>query len=252
MSYADKIELTNLKSPSAKEIELFVGKANALGYAGVCLQPGTLSIAAKVRRPDLKLITVAGFPPIAMFPMLMNPQFSRALAIHLGKYNVQEVENIKRIIDTGLADELDLVFPIQWYATGKIKKIYRFLSGVKKRFKKPVKVIGELGTLIKSRINLYEVYCLIADSGADYYKTNTGLLVQDFNTLTVSYQHLQLLISDMGLPRLKMKASGGIRTEEQINALLKLGVDRIGTSSITPTAVVEGGQKNETNKGNPR
>ena len=250
MDYGKYIEYTNLKSPSSKEIKAFVETANAKGYAGVCLQAGDLGVAAKYRRPDLKLVTVAGFPPIHAFQAYAKQGYDQRLNLGLGLYSPREIDTIKGIIDSGVADELDLVFPIYWYATGKLGRIYHFLKGIKQRYNRPVKVICELGTIFRNRINLYEIYCLLADSGVDYFKTNTGLIKQDFRDLAVALQHLQLLVSDMDLPKLKLKVSGGVRTEEQVRFLIKLGVDRIGTSSIAPAKVVKVGDSHEQHKTN--
>lgn len=250
MDYSKKIEYTDLKSPSTKEIKKFVETANQKGYYGVCLQAGDLPVAAKCRRPDLKLITVAGFPPLHSFQAFAQPNHDPRLHLGLGLYNSKDVRDIASLIDSGLADELDLVFPMFWYATGQFSKIYRFFSAVKKRYNRPLKVICELGTLFKNRINMYEIYCLLADSGVDYFKTNTGLIKQDFKDLVVHFQHLKLLVADMDLPKLKYKVSGGIRTEEQVKFLIKLGVDRIGTSSIAPTQVVKVGDSHEENRTN--
>jgi len=237
MDYSKHIELTNLKSPSSKEIRAFVETANAKGYLGVCLQSSDLGVAAKYKRPDLKLITVKGFPPIQSFSLFSKPKQDPRLQLYLGLYNSKELADIERLINSGLADELDLVFPMLWYAQGKFTKIYKFLSSIKKRYERPVKVICELGTIFQNRVNVYEIYSLLVDSGVDYFKTNTGLLKQDFNSLVVHLQHLQILQADMGLPKLKLKASGGIRTEEQVKFLINMGIDRIGTSSISPEHV---------------
>lgn len=230
MDYSKYIEYTNLKSPSSEEIKRIVKTANNNNYYGVCLNPSDLSVAAKYKSSELKLITVVGFPPIYTYPFYSNKP-SNPLLLNLGLYNRNMVKKLNYVIDSNLADEIDLVLPVFWFVTGKFVRIQRFLSSIKKRYNKPIKVICELGTLFNDRVALYEMYRLLVDSDVDYFKTNTGLLKQDFNKLVLSIQNLNLVVQDFGLPRLKLKVSGGVRTIEQIETLIKLGADRIGTSA---------------------
>lgn len=228
--YSKYIEYTNLKSPSSKEIKKFVQTANEENYLGVCLQPGDLGVAAKYSNPDLKLITVAGFPPIHTFKYFADGK-NRRIQLALGLYGPKEIDDIKGIIDSGLADELDLVFPVYWYIQGQFVRIHKFLKGVKTRYKRPVKVICELGTIFTKTVSLYEIVDLLRQSGVDYFKTNTGLIKQDFDRLLSSILYTQMLMKDMNIP-MEIKASGGIRTEKQVKKLIQLGVKRIGTSAI--------------------
>lgn len=227
--YRSVIELTNLKSPNSKEIKAFVEKANYEKYYGVCMQYGDLGVAAKYRDPALKLITVAGFPPITAWPMIKASKDPQT-ALWLGMYKQKDIHYIHQIISDPNVDELDIVFPMLWYARGKFAQIYHLFKGIKDRFKKPVKVITELGTIFKNRISLFEIADLIEQSGVDFFKTNTGLLTTNFSTMIAGIQEVRSL-----KPNMRFKASGGIRTMEQINFLLQLGVERIGTSNISYT-----------------
>lgn len=229
--YSKYIELTNLKSPNSKEIRKFVETANQKGYFGVCLQPGDLPVAAKYRNPDLKLITVMGFPPIHTFKYFADGKNKR-IQLALGLYKEEDIDSIKSLIDSGLADELDLVFPIYWYMRGQFTRIHKFLKGIKDRYQRPVKVICELGTIFNKTVPLYEIIDLLKQSGVDYFKTNTGLIKQDFDKgLLPAILYTQMMMNDMGVT-MDIKASGGIRTEKQIKTLIQLGVKRIGTSAI--------------------
>ena len=241
--YAKYIEYTNLKSPNSKQIKKIVQIANERNYLGVCLQPGDLGIAVKYKRPKLKLITVAGFPPIHSFNLFSDNRNKR-LHFVLGFYRKKDIEEINTIIDNGIADELDLVFPMYWYVRGKFTRIYKFFSGIKKRYRKPVKVIVELGTILNREVVLYEVIDLLKQSGVDYLKTNTGLIKQSFKNLYTSIFHAKLLMRDMNI-QIPIKASGGIRTEEEVQKLIQIGVHRIGTSSIPKVTQKEEVKKND-------
>lgn len=234
MDYNKFIEYTNLKSPNSNTIENMVKTADIHNYNSICIQPSDLLVANKARKKcsknkELKLVTVAGFPPIRSFRLYENE--TKELQLYLGYYNSKTIKTIDNIISCGLSDELDLVFPIYWFATGKLAKIKCFLTAVKKRYKKPVKVICELGTIFNNNTALYEIYSILVDSGVDYFKTNTGLLKQDFDSLVLAIQRLNIMVNDFGLSKLKLKASGGVRTEEQVKKLIDIGVDKVGTSS---------------------
>lgn len=225
IAWQSTIELTNLKSPKSKEIKEFVETAIVKGFYGVCLLSGDLLVASKYKTDSLKLITVAGFPAIHMYPLIKDKRYS----LLLGWYTRAEISKIKDIILQDTADELDIIFPFYWYAKGNLKRIEWFIRGVKKRFKKPVKVIIELGTLIRSEEEIKKVCDLLKKCNIDFVKTNSGLIPQP-STIALPVS-LRLLKKHTKYP---IKASGGIRTLEDVKALIdEFGVARIGTSSTT-------------------
>ncbi|MBP5453613.1 MAG: 2-deoxyribose-5-phosphate aldolase, partial [Lachnospiraceae bacterium] len=60
---------------------------------------------------------------------------------------------------------------------------------------------------------------------ADYIKTSTG-----FGTNGATYDDVALFAKNVGKD-VKIKAAGGIRTREDMEEFLRLGADRLGTSS---------------------
>jgi deoxyribose-phosphate aldolase len=76
--------------------------------------------------------------------------------------------------------------------------------------------------------------CVLAErAGAAFVKTSTG-----FSTGGATVADVRLLRSAVG-ERMKVKASGGIRTLADALAMLEAGADRLGTSSSV--AIVGGG-----------
>lgn len=65
----------------------------------------------------------------------------------------------------------------------------------------------------------------VTDAGADYIKTSTG-----FGTGGARMEDIVLFKENIG-PHVKIKAAGGVKTKEDIEAFLGAGCDRIGTSS---------------------
>ncbi len=65
----------------------------------------------------------------------------------------------------------------------------------------------------------------VTEGGADFIKTSTG-----FGTSGANLDDIKLFKKHIG-PNVKMKAAGGIRTLEDLNAFLAEGCERIGTSA---------------------
>ena len=65
----------------------------------------------------------------------------------------------------------------------------------------------------------------VTEAGADYIKTSTG-----FGTGGATLADIRVFKQHIG-PKVKIKASGGIRTAEDMEAYLAEGVDRIGASA---------------------
>lgn len=207
MNIAGLIEHTNL-SPILviADIDRLVDEARQYGFFGICIPPFWVKRASReIGNAGIKLVTVAGFP--------------------LG-YNMTEtkLDEITRAIDNG-ADEVDLVWNISSFKTGlpwtKIELAQ--CAKLSHAREKLLKVIIETAYLSTSEI---EVACkLCADAGADFVKTSTG-----FAGSGASVGHVELMRKVLP-PAVGIKASGGIKTVDQVRALVDAGASRIGTSS---------------------
>ncbi|HIZ07196.1 MAG TPA: 2-deoxyribose-5-phosphate aldolase, partial [Candidatus Eubacterium avistercoris] len=65
----------------------------------------------------------------------------------------------------------------------------------------------------------------VTEGGGDYIKTSTG-----FGTAGAALDDVRLMKAHIGAD-VKIKAAGGIRTKEEMEAFIEAGADRIGTSS---------------------
>ena len=85
-----------------------------------------------------------------------------------------------------------------------------------------LKVIVESGLLTEEETKMATDICL--EAGADFIKTSTGKVSvgAEMNKIKVMYDTIKSQNADM-----KIKASGGVRTAEQINSMLGM-VDRFG------------------------
>ena len=94
-----------------------------------------------------------------------------------------------------------------------------------------VKVIIELNCLDDSEIA--DACNIVIDSGADFLKTGTGWVPGDANIDRISR------IKDITRGKVKVKAAGGIRTREEFDKLLSLGVERFGINLMSALSIVE-------------
>lgn len=201
------IDHTLLKSNiNQKEIEDLCAEAMQNNFAAVCIPPYYVNVAAAILKDSsVKVATVIGFP------MGYSTVFAK-------------VEEIKRAIQDG-ADEIDAVLNISavkdgsWnYVTNEIQSFNRavHLKG------KVLKLIIEAAILTDEQV---QKICEIANSEkVDFIKTSTG-----FNggaTIELVKNIKKHLDNDV-----KIKASGGIRTKDQAQALIDAGAQRIGTSA---------------------
>ena len=80
-------------------------------------------------------------------------------------------------------------------------------------------------TALLDAAELVEVSKLVSDAGADYIKTSTGFAARGASVTDIEI--MKANISD----QVGIKASGGIKSWEDMKALLAAGAERIGTSS---------------------
>jgi deoxyribose-phosphate aldolase len=122
------------------------------------------------------------------------------------------------------ADEIDLVIDNSLLKENKWKDLnnefahYRDTCG-----EKILKVIVE--TSLLSRDELEKTAVLLIENKIDYIKTSTGFVGEG-----AQIGDIILLKENFG-DRIKIKASGGIKTKDQALQFIKAGADRIGTSS---------------------
>lgn len=172
--------------------------------ASVCIPPAFVKRAAEEFKGRVKICTVIGFP--------------------LG-YNTTETKvfEAKEAIANG-ADEVDMVVNLGDVKEGNFEKVTEEIRALRKASEGHVlKVIVETCYLTQEeKIALCKC---VTDAGADHIKTSTG-----FGTGGATIEDIELFKEHIG-PNVKMKASGGVKTLEDLTKFLEAGCDRIGSSS---------------------
>ncbi|OAH56315.1 2-deoxyribose-5-phosphate aldolase [Domibacillus aminovorans] len=214
---AKTIDHTLLKADAKKEdIEKLCEEANRHGFASVCINPALVKQASELLRgSEVKVCTVIGFP--------------------LGA-TVTEVKafETKIAIDHG-ATEVDMVINIGALKDGDYDAVEKDIRAVvaSAQGKALVKVIIETSLLTdKEKKKACE---LAVSAGADYVKTSTG-----FSAGGATEADVTLMRQTVG-PKIGVKASGGVRSQQDAMTMIKAGATRIGaSSSISIVTGVEG------------
>ena len=212
---AKTIDLTNL-SPLAtlRDIESLCQKAKEHHFAAVCINPSFITTAKRIlSNTDVKICSVVGFP--------------------LGASTVEckvfeSMDNVKKG-----ADELDMMVNLGALKGGNYsyleKEISTVISVIRREqmaeYNKHInmKIIIETGSLSKEEIK--KICRIIEESGADFIKTSTG-----FGVRGVELDDIRL-IREVVTRNIGVKASAGIRTFKDAQALIDAGATRLGTSS---------------------
>lgn len=186
------------------EIETMCKEALSYHTASVCIPPSYVKRAREAFGPELPICTVIGFP--------------------LG-YNPAEVKvcEARTALRDG-ADELDMVINLGDVKNRDFEKVYEEIRALRETAgSRILKVIVETCYLTRDeKIRLCEI---VTKAGADYIKTSTG-----FGTAGATMEDILLFKEHIG-SSVKIKAAGGIRTREDLEAFIQAGCSRIGTSS---------------------
>ncbi|WP_267201149.1 deoxyribose-phosphate aldolase [Limosilactobacillus kribbianus] len=123
-------------------------------------------------------------------------------------------------------DEVDMVMNIGEMKGGHFDKVEDDIKAVVKVGHdngKIVKVIIETALLTDDEIT--KASKIVADAGADFVKTSTG-----FSTRGAAVHDVELMSAAVAGTNTQVKASGGIHTQEEAEAMVKAGATRLGVS----------------------
>ncbi|MEH7462448.1 deoxyribose-phosphate aldolase [Bacillus thuringiensis] len=207
MNIAKLIDHTVLKPDTKKEDVIKVlEEAKKYNFASVCINPTWVKLAAEeLAGHDVDVCTVIGFP--------------------LGANTTEtKVFETKDVIAKG-ATEVDMVINVGALKDGDNefveKDIYEVVQAAKG--KALVKVIIE--TCLLTDEEKVRACQLAVKAGADFVKTSTG-----FSTGGATAEDIALMRKTVG-ENVGVKASGGVRTREDAEKMVKAGASRIGASA---------------------
>lgn len=199
------VDHTQLKAFATwEDIKKLCDEAVKYQTASVCVPPCYIKRINDTYGEKINICTVIGFP--------------------LG-YSVTaaKVVEAKEAIKDG-ANEVDMVININDAKNGDFDKIEEEIKAIKAACgDKILKVIIE--TCYLTDAEKIELCKRVTNAKADYIKTSTG-----FGTNGATYEDVKLMAENVGKD-VKIKAAGGIRTRDDMEEFMRLGADRLGTSS---------------------
>lgn len=212
---AKMIDHTLLRADATRnELTKLTEEAKEYQFASVCVNPGWVSYAAEqLKGTGVDICTVIGFP--------LGASTSETKAFET-----------KDAIAKG-ATEVDMVINIGALKDGNDDAVEQDIRAV---------VEAAAGTLVKVIIET----CLLTDdekvracqaavrAGANFVKTSTG-----FSTGGATPEDIALMRRTVG-PDIGVKASGGVRSLEDMQKMIEAGATRIGASS--GVKIMQGGQ----------
>ncbi len=214
MKIQEYIDHTLLKPASTEEqVKKICKEAKEYGFASVCVNAYyTLLVRNELEGSNVKTCVVVGFPLGATIKEVKA--FETKQAIENGAQEIDMVINIGALKDK----KYDVV-------KEDIKAVVEAAKG-----KALVKVILETCLLTdEEKVKACEI---CKEAGADFVKTSTG-----FSTGGATTHDIKLMRETVG-PDMGVKASGGVRTKEDADAVIAAGASRIGASASI--AIVEG------------
>ncbi len=217
---AQLIDHTLLKPDATRDqIKTLCEEAVRFQFASVCVNPWNVPQAAElVRGSCVKVSTVVGFPLGATLPQIKV--YEAEQAIKLG------------------AQEIDMVINVGALKSGLLEAVEADIRGVAEASHRGgaiCKVILETGLLDTNE----KIRGSIAakNACADFVKTSTC-----FSTGGATAEDIQLMRAAVG-GDMGVKASGGVRTLEDVKKMVEAGATRIGASAsvkIIEQAISEG------------
>lgn len=209
-SIASIVDHTLLKpEATAADVAATIAEAAELGAFSVCLSPNVLPVEVP---EGLATAVVVGFPS--------------------GRHHSEVKAAEARLAASQGADELDMVIDVGAAIDGRYDAVEADVRAVREAAPSVLlKVIIESAALTDEQI---VAVCEASErAGADFVKTSTG-----FHPAGGASEHAVALMRRTVGDRLGVKASGGIRTREAAEAMIRAGATRLGLSSTR--AIVEG------------
>lgn len=211
---ARMIDHTILKADATEEaVRKICEEALKYNFASVCINPANIPLTAQLLRgSEVKVCTVIGFP----------------LGANSTAVKAFETEDA---IKNG-AQEVDMVINI-----GKLKsKDYDYVKEDIQAVVKAAKSKALTKVIIETSLLTDEekvIACRLSkEAGADFVKTSTG-----FSTGGATPEDIRLMRETVG-PEMGVKASGGVRSNEDAVKVIEAGATRIGASASI--AICEG------------
>ncbi|OGQ94212.1 MAG: deoxyribose-phosphate aldolase [Deltaproteobacteria bacterium RIFOXYA12_FULL_61_11] len=210
------IDHTLLKPEAGKaELEKLCQEARTYRFATVCVNSANIPTVAR-------LLEGSGVLPIAVVGFPLGAATSGAKAFEAKEAVAQGAREIDMVLNIGALKSRDYRLVLE-----DIRAVVEASAPY------PVKVILETSYLDHDQKVIACVLSKIA--GAAFVKTSTG-----FGGGGATVEDIQLMRHVVG-PDMGVKASGGVRSREDLERMVAAGASRVGTSSSVSIVLGKGG-----------
>lgn len=203
---ASVIQHTNVSpSTNRQDIESLCDEAIEYSFNGVMVQPCWIALCRKrVAGSSVRVCSAMAYP--------MGGSLTRS-----------KVVEMRHLVEEG-AQEVDFMANIGFLTSGEVQSFHDEVAAlVEASAGVPLKIMLELGAMPKG---LWATAIEQADSaGVSYVKNSSGW--GDGGKATVE----NVAFMRQHVTRARVKASGGIRTADDVRAIVQAGADLIGTSA---------------------
>ncbi len=214
------IDHTNIDlSATARDIKKTCQEAKRYGFRGVCVNPEWVSLVSRELKGKKIKICVLIDPPMGLSP------------------HSKRVEVAKEAKKDG-ADELDVVMNVIDLKYERYDEISADLKEICRTL--PTKVIIGSGYLTDQEIS--KASEIVKKAGAFCVKTATEKDPLEHIELKEKAKHLQIMAT--AAPGLKIKASGKIKTYQDVIKVVEAGADIVGSSSSVK--IIQGYRRRKT------
>ena len=207
MDYFKYVDYTCLKpNATIRDIEALCNEALKYHVASVCVNPYYVPLVAELLKDsNVEVTAVVGFP------------------LGANTTRVKALEAIEAVEDG--ATEIDLVININALKNGEYDYVKEEIEEIRDSINgKTLKVIVETCYLTEEELKKMVEIC--NETFVSFIKTSTG-----YGTRGVSLEDIDT-INKYKEEFLEIKASGGIKDLDLVDALLERGVTRLGMSNI--------------------
>lgn len=201
-------------SASLNDIKNFCKEANDLNVYSVCINPywiQEVDTYLKKINSNIKICSVISFP-FGLEKVLTKKDAIR----HAVFWGSDEVDYV---INQGKINNLDYIEGEMYTLSLQAHQLGLILN-------KDIKIKAIIETSNLTDEQIINIANRSKNTGVDFLKTSTG-----YSKRGASYKDISLLNMVLKDSNIKIKASGGIKTLEQVNKFIELGADRIGSSS---------------------
>ena len=202
MDYAKMIDHTLLKTDAQKkDLDKLLLEAKKYNFMSVCVSPIWVKYAAEqLKDTNVKVCTVIGFPQGATPTEV-------------------KVFETKNAIENG-ATEVDMVIPVGVLKDKDYIAVENDIRAVVEAAKSKALTKVIIETCLLTDEEKIMACKLSKSAGADFVKTSTG-----FSTAGATVKDIRLMRETVG-EQMGVKASGGVRSREDADAMIKAGATR--------------------------